>query len=992
MSENHGNKPENKKENKKKKKNKIGLKIFLLVLLMLIVVAAGATFGIVVGIAKEAPEIDPTNIYSLLSQTSFIVDQEGNPIEKVQNEESEYRTIVELDKMPKHLRDAFVSIEDERFTSHIGVDPKGIMSALWDNIKAGHTVRGASTITQQLARNLYLNDDVKLDRKIKEAYLALQIEKALTKDQILEAYLNRIFLGQGAYGVQEAAQTYFSKNVEDLSLRESAAFAAIVKSPTKYAPYQTLRPEDFDSEKHTEVGRLDILGEQYIAVYNPEAVKRQKIVLGKMLELGKINEAEYNAALEEDIQANLKPGQKKIKGISSYFNDYIKVQVIESLMNELGYSREEAERELYTGGLKIYSTMDLELQKELEDVYNNFTEVLLGNTDNIKGPAFVSWKLNNDGNIVDDRNKTIFYRQGNLLDENYNLVIEKGNFEIAEGKLTLNSQKITPYQSNLDIADYYTIDDRKNLVTHRVGTLALPEDGFTVTEEKSIIILDNFLKENKDFYTVSEEGNLIISEKFFYKHKEGIVQPQSATVMVDYRTGQLKALVGGRDVEGARILNRATSSPRQPGSTIKPLSAYLPALDNGYTAASPIDDIPFYNNNGELWPKNWYSGYKGIHTLRKSVEQSVNVNSVKMVENIGISTSIEYLSRMGIINKDEPSKDNFVTSAENPANNDENLAALGLGGMTRGLTPLEVTAAYGSIANSGTYIKPIAFTKILDKDDNVLLDNVAKKNTVVSPEIAYIMSDILRTTVTNGIARRAQVPNMPTAGKTGTTQDKSDAWFVGYTPYYVAGVWIGNDTPQIRLNQGSAMAAQLWKIIMTRTHEGLETKQFDRPDNLISMSVCSQSGKIPTELCSHDPRGGTVITEIFAPGTQPTEFCEAHVEVQIDTETGKLASEFCPEGNIETRVFVRRDPPYNPEEHNGIVPADYQYTIPTSICDLHDENTVIDDENKKDDDDDENKNGETDVDIDLPPIDEDDDGDNNENNNDNDNDTNSNDE
>ncbi len=988
MSENHKNKSENKKENKKKKKNKKGLKIFLLVLLMLIVVAAGATVGVVIGIAKEAPEIDPTNIYSLLSQTSFIVDQNGNPIEKVQNEDYEYRTIVELDKMPKHLRDAFISIEDERFNSHIGVDPRGIMSALWDNIKAGHTVRGASTITQQLARNLYLNDDVKLDRKIKEAYLALQIEKALTKDQILEAYLNRISLGQGAYGVQEAAQTYFSKNVEDLTLRESAAFAAIVKSPTKYSPYRTIKPEDFDSEKHIEVARIDILGEQYIAIFNPEAVNRQKLVLKKMLELGKITEEEYNAALEEDIQANLKPGQKKIKGISSYFNDYIKVQVIEALMDELGYSREEAERELYTGGLKIYSTMDLELQKELEDVYNNFTEILLGNTEKIKGPAFVSWKLNNEGNIVDEKNKIIFYKQENLLDDNYNLIIENGDFELAEGKLILNSKKITPYQSNLDISDYYTIDERKNLVTHRIGTLALPENGFTITEEKNIIISNNFIKDNPDFYTISEEGNLKINEKYFYRHKEGIVQPQSATVIMDYKTGQLKALVGGRDVEGARILNRATSSPRQPGSTIKPLSAYLPALDNGFTAATPIDDIPFYNHNGELWPKNWYSGYKGIHTLRKSVEQSVNVNSVKVVETIGVSKSLEYLARMGIINRDDPSKDNFVTSAENPANNDENLAALGLGGMTKGLTPLEMTAAYGSIANSGTYIKPIAFTKILDKDDNVLLDNTPNKNTVVSKEIAFIMSDILRTTVANGIAGRAQIPNMPTAGKTGTTQDKSDAWFVGYTPYYVAGVWIGNDTPQIKLNQGSAMAAQLWKIIMTRTHEGLEAKQFDRPDNIITMSVCSQSGKIPTELCSRDPRGNTIITEIFAPGTQPTEFCDAHVEVEIDKETGKLASEFCPEDNIETRVFVRRDPPYNPKEHNGIVPTDYQYTVPTEICDMHNEDTILDEDDDNDDDND-NENDdnegerETDINIDLPPTEEEDNDDGNNGNEDN---------
>ncbi|NMB08770.1 MAG: PBP1A family penicillin-binding protein [Tissierellia bacterium] len=970
MSENQRNKTENRKKDKvKKKKSKKGLKIFLLIVLMLVVIAAGATIGIVIGIAKDAPEIDPTNIYSLLSQTSFIVDQEGNPLEKVQNVDAEYRTIVSLDKIPQHLQDAFIAIEDERFLSHIGVDPRGILSALWDNIKAGHTVRGASTITQQLARNLYLSNEVKLDRKIKEAYLALQIEKALTKNQILEAYLNRIFLGQGAYGVQEAAQTYFSKDVEDLTLGEAATFAAIVKSPTKYTPYQTIRPEDFNSEKHIEVGRVDILGEQYIAVFNPEAVNRQQIVLAKMLELGKITQEEYEAALNEDLLSSLKPGQKKIKGISSYFNDYIKVQVIDVLMDELGYSREEAEKELYTGGLKIYSTMDLELQKELEDVYNNFTEILLGDPEKIKGPALITWRLNSEGNIIDDKKKVIFYKKENLLDENYNLIIEEGSFELVDGNLVLNSKKLTPQQNNVDIADYYTIDAKKNLVTHRVGVLSLPEKDFNITEEKAIVISKNFLKNNSDFYSINEEGNLTINEKYFYRHEDGIVQPQSATVIMDYTTGEIKALVGGRDVEGARILNRATSAPRQPGSTIKPLSAYLPALDNGFTAATPIDDIPFYNHNGELWPSNWYSGYKGIHTLRKSVEQSVNVNSVKVVEAIGVKTSTEYLSRMGIIDKENPSKDNFVTAAENSANNDENLSALGLGGMTKGLTPLEMTAAYGSIANSGVYVKPISFNKILDKDDNILLEIKPNKNTVVSKEVAFVMSDILRTTVANGIAGRAQVPNMPTAGKTGTTQDKSDAWFVGYTPYYVAGIWIGNDTPQIKLNQGSAMAAQLWKIIMTRVHEGLETKQFEKPDGLITVSVCSQSGKLPTELCSLDPRGSTIISEIFVQGTQPTEFCETHVEVGIDTETGKIANEFCPEDNIETKIFIRREPPYNPEEHNGILPQDYRFTAPTEICDVHNEDTVIEDDEDNDEEDEE------DVDVDLPPIDDEEDND-----------------
>ena len=968
------------------KKNRKGLKTFFIILIMVVVIAVGAVTGVVIAIAKDAPKIDPTNIISLLNQTSFILDEDGKVIEKIQTEE--YRTIVSLSKMPVYLRDAFISIEDERFESHIGVDPRGIVSSLMDNIKAGYTVRGASTITQQLARNLYLSNEKKLDRKIKEAYLALQIEKSLTKDQIIEAYLNRIYLGQGAYGVQEAAQTYFSKNVDELTIAESAALAGIVKSPTKYALYQTLKPENFDSEKHIEVGQVDLLGEKYIAVYNEEAVKRQKIVLSKMLELGKITQEEYEDALNEDIRANLKPGQKKIKGISSYFNDYVKVQVIDALMNELGYTKEEAEKELYTGGLKIYSTMDLKLQQELEDVYNNFTEILLGDPSKIKGPAFVSWRLNKAENIIDERNNVIFYKQSNLLDENSNLIIENDTFDVADNNLVIKNQKLNPYKSNVEIGDYYTIDDRKNLVTHRVGSLTLSEKDFSVAEDKTLTISNKFLKENPEFYSINGDGNLTINEKYFYRHKDGIVQPQSATVIMDYRTGQIKSLVGGRDVEGARILNRALS-PRQPGSTIKPIAAYLPALDNGFTAASPIDDVPYYDN-GNIWPNNWYSGYRGIYTLRRSVEQSVNVNSVKTVEAIGVKTSMEYLSRMGIINKEDPSKDNFITSSENKVNNDENLSALGLGGMTRGLSPLDMTAAFASIANAGTYIKPIAFTKILDKDGNILIDNTPKKTTVVSPEIAFIMSDILRTTVTNGIAGRAQVPNMPTAGKTGTTQDKADAWFVGYTPYYVAGLWIGNDSPQIKLNQGSSMAASLWKIVMSRIHDGLEAKQFEQPPNILSVNICTQSGKLATELCSHDPRGSTVRTEIFAAGTQPKEFCDAHVELNIDTTTNKIANEYCPKENVATRVFVKRNPPYNPAEHGGIVPSDYQYTAPSEVCDVHNQENTVDewlddqlDDNKPDDENtDENNDTENNDD-------ENNDKDNENNNNNNDNGDNS---
>lgn len=928
--------------NKKKTKfnKKKGLKIIFITLFMVGAILAGTVSGIALAIIAEAPEINPSNMSSLLTQTSVILDEKGNVLEKIQTEE--YRTIVTIDKMPKYLKDAFIAIEDERFEDHIGIDIIGIVKSAIDNIKAGEIVRGGSTITQQLARNIYLTLDQNWTRKIQEAYLAIQIEQELTKDQILEAYLNRIYLGQGAYGVQSAAETYFSKDVQDLTLAESAVLAAIVQSPSRYGLYQTIRPEDFNSEKHIQVGEIDIFGEKYIAVYNERAVERQKLVLAKMLELGKITEEEYNEAINEDILSKIKPGQKKVQGISSYFNDFVKSQVIDALMDKLGYTREQAESKLYTGGLKIYSTMDLELQKKLENIYDNFTKVLLGDVNKINAPALISWRRDKSGNILDDNNNVIFYSQQNLLDDEYNLVIGPNNYEFVDGNLVIKSNKFSIYNNVIDIADYYIIDENKNLVTFNMGNLSLPENAFTIGDDKSITINKSFLDENKEFCSVNSEGNLIINNKYFYRQKDGIVQPQSAAVIMDYRTGEIKALVGGRDVVGIRILNRATSSPRQPGSTIKPLAVYMPALDNGYTAATTIDDIPFYID-GKLWPSNWYTGYRGIHTLRQSVEQSVNVNSVKTLQSIGIKTSMEYLSKMGIINVENPDKDNFITSSENKVNNDENLSALGLGGMTKGLTPLEMTAAYGTIANQGTYIEPISFTKVLDKDGHVLIDNTPKKNAVVSPEVAYIMSDILRTTVTNGIAGTAQIPNMPTAGKTGTTQDKSDAWFVGYTPYYAAGIWIGNDSPQIKLSKSSSIAAELWKIVMTQVHEGLEPKDFQRPDNIITLSICTESGKLATELCNRDPRGSTVRNEIFVRGTQPTEFCDVHVELEIDTTTNKIANEYCPKENVEKRVFIKRNPPYNPDANNGILPSDYQYTAPIEVCDEHTESKSIKD-------------------------------------------------
>lgn len=935
------------RKNKEKNKRKFNilklLKIFVLMIFIVAIIGGGALGGIVLSMVKSSPEIDPSKINANLSHTSSILDLDGNLIEKI--ETAEFRTFVGINKIPKHVQEAFISIEDERFYDHPGIDIKGIAGSFLENFKADGIVRGASTITQQLVKNVYLSPDKKYSRKVQEAYLALKVDKALSKPQILEAYLNRNFFGQNAYGIQEAAQTYFSKDVDELTIAEAAVIAGIIKNIQDYQPYYRMHPENFDSEKHFEVGEADILGEKFILVFNENSVERQRIILKKMLELGSISQEEYDQALAEDIKENLKPGIKKTSDITSYFTDYVKKEVIKSLVDKVGYTRDQAEELVFAGGLQIYSTVDLKMQQELENVYENFTNVLSSRT----SPFLISWSRDKVGNIKDENNKIVFYKQENLFNDDFDLIIEKGTFDVLDnGDLMIKSNKMTIYPKHIDIADYYRVDDKKNLITHTVGSIVIPEDEFSVTEKKELIISKKFLDKSDNFYSLDEKGNLIISQRFFFRSKDGIVQPQSATVVLDYRTGHIKALIGGRDVEGNMILNRATDSQRQPGSSIKPVATYLPALDNGYTAGSAMDDLPYFDKSGQLKPRNWNLRYTGIQSLRNAVEQSVNTISVRTVESIGVSKLKVYLERMGIINTNNPESDSFKTSEEDRARNDENTSALGLGGMTKGLTPLELTAAYGSIANDGVFVEPTPFTKVIDREGNVLLESTPKETIVVSPQVAYIMKDILHSTVTRGLSSRAKIPGMAVAGKTGTTQNAADIWFLGFTPYYVSGVWIGNDSPKIQLSTNSTTAAEFWRHIMTKAHEGLDKiPSFQRPGGIISVNVCSQSGLLPTELCQLDPRH-VIRSEIFVKGTEPTSLCDIHVEAEIDVDTGLLANEFCPTENVETRVFIQRNPPYDPEKNKNLVPEDWEYSLPTKVCDKHDHTTIVEPEDPED--------------------------------------------
>ena len=911
--------------------------VYIIYIALIVSIILGSLLALsVVSIMKEVDEVDPNIIANNLTETSKIYDLDGNLIEKV--ETAEYRTVIGIEQMPKQLIQAFLAIEDERFYEHDGVDLIGIMASFRDAFSSGQ-LRGGSTITQQLVKNTYLTNERKLKRKIHEITMSIDLEKKMSKDQTIEAYLNTVSLGQNAYGVEEAAQTYFSKSAKDLNLVECAMLAGVVKSPTKYPPYKRVSPEHFDPNTMEKVGFIELLNQNYVLVYNEENEQRTDVVLSQMLKYGKITQEEYNQAMSVDRKTLIKPGETKTTDITNYFTDYVLKQVEQDLMDKYGWSKKIAQNKIFYGGIQIYSTINVGYQKIMEDAYKNFVEILFGNTNNMRAPIILDTTSDAYANLVDSNGNFIYLAKDNLIVQNSDdIYLAPGEWRYDEnGNLCIKSKKLKAYNSNIDIQDYYTIDEKKTLVTHIVGSLPIAKDDFWV-ENGEIVISSKAIASNDSLFK-NKDDYLHIDGNQVYRNKKGVPQPQSAMIIIDYHTGHILAMIGGRDVDGNRFLNRATDSHRQPGSTIKPVSVYLPALENGYTAASPIDDVPIVVN-GKIWPNNWYLGFRGIHSLRYAVEQSINVSAVKVLNAMGTNKVVPYLERMGIIDTEHPDRDSFVSASENKEVNDENASSLALGGMTNGLSPLALTAAFGTIANDGVYLKPTSYTKVIDNDGTTLLEYTENPIQAAKPQTAYVMKDILRTVVTRGLGTRAQIPGQVVAGKTGTTQYTADLWFSGFTDYYAASTWIGSDSPKITMKQNSMIAAQLFQYVMSQVHEGLPSvTQFKEPEGIVRASVCTMSGKSPNEFCASDPRG-TVITEIFVKGTEPTAPCDAHVEVEICTESNMLANEFCPEETREKVVRVQTTPPYDPESHAGVIPSDMQYRVPSKTCDIHNESNT----------------------------------------------------
>ncbi|MCL2436839.1 MAG: penicillin-binding transpeptidase domain-containing protein, partial [Clostridiales bacterium] len=468
------------------------------------------------------------------------------------------------------------------------------------------------------------------------------------------------------------------------------------------------------------------------------------------------------------------------------------------------------------------------------------------------------------------------------------------------------------------------------------GFISIAREYKTRDSDGNLIVSAQFFVDRPNFFTESENGLTIASTG--YALQQRVVQPQSAMVILDHQTGEIRAMVGGRQIIGRMLFNRA-DSPRQPGSSIKPIGVYAPALqlsvdalNNGrtifppssdesvdhlygqfWTAGSVIDDAPM-TVGGRQWPRNWYNAFLGLSSMRVSIEQSINVAAVKVLNEITPEFSSQFLQRIGV-----------STIELSGSVNDINAAALALGGMTRGISPLEMAGAFGSIANRGAYVEPISYTKVTNRNGDILLQNIPITTQAMDPGVAFITQDMLRTNVTVGTNQQAAIGTQPVAGKTGTTNDNFDAWFVGFTPQYTASLWIGNDV-NIQLSQGSVAASRLWSRIMRQVSEGLPTGQLaSAPPNVISVTIDTTSGMLPSEISAFGHRGSR--SEFFIRGTEPQEVDNVHVFVNVCTHSWHLATPLCP--HTVAAFGVRR--PYVPD------PAvrDFRFEVPHFYCFVH---------------------------------------------------------
>lgn len=760
---------------KKRKPKALPVLIFLISILFAGVFSAAGFFFIA---SRNLPSVQ-----SLRAYTPSLVTRIWSDDNKIIGElYVEKRVLVPFKSIPLYLKEAVIAVEDDSFYSHSGLDYKGILRAFWVNLRALDIRQGGSTITQQLARSLFLTPEQNIMRKIKEAILARRIEDVLSKDEILELYLNQIYFGRGAYGVQAASIMYFGKDVRELTLSESALLAGIIRSPAEYSPYA-----------------------------HPDRAKvRQQVVLKRMLEEGYIREEQYKKAYKQDIYLK-KP--EKIEELAPYFVEYIRQYLI---------SKYGAEK-VYKGGLNVYTTIDYDLQKAAATAVKEGLRAL-DKRQGYRGPVehksrseIKEWLEGERGALSQ---KEIL--QGDILE---GIVIE-----VANDAATVKAGKLI---GGISIDDMVWAKKRRSGPGFQKVTFkedAAAGDILSVGDVIYVRVL-SIKKDNTATFSLEQEPLV-----------------EGALVSIDPMTGYVRAMVGGYDFKRSEF-NRALQSRRQPGSAFKPF-VYGAAIDRGFTPATVIEDAPIrYSIPG--WDKDWepenYDGkFYGPMTLRDALAFSRNVVTIKLAEKVGIDHVIDFARNMGI-----------------KSNLERNLS-LALG--SSGVSLLELTSAYGVFANEGIRVEPLFIKYITDNSGRILDRSSPVAQEALSRQTAYILTSMMEDVIQKGTGRGARVLGAPLAGKTGTTNNFTDAWFVGYTPNLVTGTWVGFDDikPLGHGEAGARAALPIWITYMRTALGKISPMVFPIPEDIVFVKIDPANGLLaPNNLTDFE-------VEIFKKGTEPT--------------------------------------------------------------------------------------------------------------------------
>lgn len=755
------------------------LPTLILLAVTVAVVALLAVSGYVFYLMAKLPRVDRLADYKppIVSQ---VFGDDGTLVGEFYLER---RIVVPVNKMPRKLIQAFVSAEDSNFYTHKGIDYLGILRAAFKNVITMSKKEGASTITQQVTKSMLLSPEKKFSRKFKEAILAKRMEERLSKDEILYLYLNQIYLGSGAYGVQAAAETYFGKNVEQLNLAEISMLAGLPKAPNSYSPI-----------KHLEKAR-----------------ERQGYVLDRMTAEGYITSAEADHARKTPIV--LQPMKKVNNDQSAYYLEHLRIQL----------EQKYGEDQLYKGGLKIYTTMNAGMQRAAYDsLRKGLKEV--DKRQGFRGPIKYLDETEVEAfcSKVEEGIDSVTLKTG----ETYQGVVVGFNPAKGEALVRIGERKGVLSRKNMSWAG------RLGMTNH-YGKPGKGNRGLTLGSVIEVSVITPEL---------DKEGAQLALDQ--------TPEVQAALVAIDPRTGGVKAMVGGYDFKKSQF-NRAMQAKRNAGSAFKPI-IYAAALDKGLTPATVIEDAPveYPDGAGGVWkPQNYDHAFRGPVTMREALTDSINIVSVKIMEQIGAQYAAEYAKKLGFTSPIPPN------------------LALALGAAS--ISPFELTSAYTVFANGGVLTPQYFITKVTDTDGTVLQETPPPAPVpVIPPETAYVITNLMQSVVSSGTGHRASVIGRPVAGKTGTTNGAKDAWFIGYIPQLVTGVWVGYDQERSLGSGGTGgqAAAPIWGDFMQRAIMSLPAEDFTAPENVSFVLINPRSGNLAKE--------GTAgaVMECFIKGTEPSSY------------------------------------------------------------------------------------------------------------------------